>query len=173
MRSCAAQPGRLVEEAQALCLLGGRRLVRVREAGDLATDAVHDLLALPSQAGFVVLEAGELPGSSSLRKLIEAAPTAMALPCYRDEADKLGGLVRSLLAEHRAERGARGARLPATPSRRRPRRSRAPRSRSSPSTMADRPGARVTLADAAAVVGDSSALGIEDAVDAGPARPPP
>ena len=26
------KPGRLVEEAQALCLLGGRRLVRVREA---------------------------------------------------------------------------------------------------------------------------------------------
>ncbi len=31
--------------------------------------------------------------------------------------------------------------------------------------QSDRPGARVTLADAAAVVGDSSALGIEDVVD--------
>ena len=71
-RAARAQPGRLVEEAQALCLLGGRRLVRVREAGDLATVAVRDLLALPAQEGFVVLEAGELAGSSSLRKLIEA-----------------------------------------------------------------------------------------------------
>ena len=95
------RPGRLVEEAQAMCLLGGRRLVRVRDAGDLATVAVRDLLALPAQEGFVVLEAGELPGSSSLRKLVEDAATAAALPCYRDEARDLGGLVRSLLAEHR------------------------------------------------------------------------
>ena len=71
--TCASAPGRLVEEAQALCLLGGRRLVRVRDAGDLATVAVRDLLALPAQEGFVVLEAGDLPGSSSLRKLVEGA----------------------------------------------------------------------------------------------------
>ena len=159
------RPGRLVEEAQAMCLLGGRRLVRVRDAGDLATAAVRDLLALPAQEGFVVLEAGDLPGSSSLRKLVEAAATAAALPCYRDEARDLGGLVRSLLAEHRltaepdalsylqthlgGDRAVTRAELAKLAL-----------------YLADRPGARVTLADAAAVVGDSSALGVEDAINA-------
>ncbi|MGD9507698.1 MAG: DNA polymerase III subunit delta [Geminicoccaceae bacterium] len=157
--------GRLVEEAQALCLMGGRRLVRVREATDGSSDAVRDLLALPAQAGFVVIEAGDLPASSSLRKLIEAAPSAMALPCFHDEDRQLGGLVRSLLQEHglRAEpdalafldghlgsdRGITRAEIAKLAL-----------------YMADRPGASMTLADVSAVVGDSSALEVEDALSA-------
>ena len=78
-------PGRLVEEAQALCMLGGRRLVRVRDAADAIAPSVRELLALPAQEGFVLLEAGDLGGSSSLRRLVEEAPKAAALPCYRDE----------------------------------------------------------------------------------------
>ena len=80
-------------------------------------------------------------GSSSLRKLVEDAATAAALPCYRDEARDLGGLVRSLLAEHRPRRRARRARLSADPSRRRPRASPAPSSPSSPSIWPTAPGA--------------------------------
>jgi DNA polymerase-3 subunit delta len=158
------QPGRLVEEAQAMCLLGGRRLVRVREAGDLATVAVKDLLALPAQEGFVVLEAGDLPASSSLRKLVEGAAAAAALPCYREETRDLGGAVRGLLAEHR---------LSAEPEALAYLQSHLGGDRAVTRAeiaklalyLADRPGARVTKADAAAVVGDSSALGVDDAVE--------
>jgi DNA polymerase-3 subunit delta len=159
------RPGRLVEEAQAMCLMGGRRLVRVRDGGDLATVAVRDLLALPTQEGFVVIEAGDLPGSSSLRKTVEDAAGAAALPCYREEARDLGGFVRALLAEHglaaapdaiahleshlggdRAVTRAEIAKLALY--------------------LADRPGARFGLGDVAAVVGDSSAVGIDDSVNA-------
>lgn len=158
-------PGRLVEEAQALCMLGGRRLVRVRDAADIATVAVRDLLALPAQEGFVLLEAGDLGGASSLRRLIESAPAAAALPCYRDEERDLGAFVRSLLAEagldvapdalaylgshlggDRAVTRAEIAKLALY--------------------LADRPGRRAELEDVAAVVGDSSALGLDDAVHA-------
>ena len=158
-------PRRLVEEAQALCLMGGRRLVRVRDAGDVATPAVRDLLALPAQEGFVVLEAGDLGGGSSLRKLVEDAAMAAALPCYRDEAAALGGLVRALLAEHQLRAGADvadyleshlGGDRAVT---------RAEIAKLA-LYMADRPGAMVNLEDAAAIVGDSSALGVEDAVHA-------
>lgn len=157
--------GRLVEEAQALCLLGGRRLVRVREAGDQASDAVRDLLALPDQAGFVLLEAGDLAASSSLRKVIEAARSAVALPCYRDDDRQLGGLVQACLREQglRAEpealsflhshlgvdRGVTRAEIAKLAL-----------------YMVDRPGAMVSLADVVAVVGDSSALEVEDAITA-------
>jgi len=160
-----AAPRRLVEEAQALCLMGGRRLVRVRDAGDLATPAVRDLLALPVQEGFVILEAGDLGGGSGLRKLVEDAASATALPCYRDEAAALGGLVRALLAEHRLRaapdvadflEGHVGGDRAVT------------RSEIAKLAlyMADRPDAAVTLEDVAAIVGDSSALGAEDAVHA-------
>lgn len=155
--------GRLVEEAQALCLLGGRRLVRVRDASDGASEAVRDLLALPEQSGFVVIEAADLPASSSLRKLIEGAPAAMALPCYHDEERQLEGLVRGLLREHGlsldpdtltfleaqlgGDRGVTRAEIAKLAL-----------------YMADRPGEPVSPADVAAVVGDSSALGVEDAL---------
>jgi DNA polymerase-3 subunit delta len=158
-------PGRLVEEAQALCMLGGRRLVRVRDAGDGIAAAVKDLLALPQQEGFVVLEAGELGGGSSLRKLIEAAPRAMALPCYRLEDRDLAGFVRELLAEHGlqaepdafahlvanlgGDRGVTRAEIAKLALH-----------------QADAPGRRVTLADAAGLIGDSSAMSLDDAVHA-------
>ena len=158
-------PGRLVEEAQALCMLGGRRLVRVRDAADAIAPSVRELLALPAQEGFVLLEAGDLGGSSSLRRLIEEAPKAAALPCYRDEDRGLATFVRALLAEHslqaapdaqaylethlggdRAVTRAEIAKLALY--------------------VADQPGQQVTLEDVVAVVGDSSVLGLEDAVHA-------
>jgi DNA polymerase-3 subunit delta len=94
-----AEPRLLVEEAQALCLMGGRRLVRVRPAGDALTPAARLLLALAEPAGLTVMEAGELGPASSLRRLVEASPAAMALPCYRDEGRDLAAVVRQTLAE--------------------------------------------------------------------------
>ena len=92
------EPHRLVEEAQALCLMGGRRLVRVRNATDRVTDACRQLVAVENQAGFVVIEAGDL-GASKLRRLIEGARTAAALPCYRADERGLSTYVRETLGE--------------------------------------------------------------------------
>jgi DNA polymerase-3 subunit delta len=94
-----AEPRLLVEEAQALCLVGGRRLVRVRPAGDGLSTAVRSLLKIAEPAALVLLEAGELGATSSLRRLVEAAPGAMALPCYRGEEREVAATVRRLLAE--------------------------------------------------------------------------
>jgi DNA polymerase-3 subunit delta len=98
-----SDPARLVDEARALCLVGGRRVVRVRQAGDQATPAVRSLLALERIEALVVLEAGELPGGSSLRRLIEGSPNAAAVACYRDEGRGLEALIDRLLAERGLE----------------------------------------------------------------------
>jgi DNA polymerase-3 subunit delta len=98
-----SDPARLVDEARALSLVGGRRVVRVRQAGDQLTAAARSLLALDRIEALVVLEAGDLPASSSLRRLIEAAPNAAALPCYRDEGRGLEALIDRLLAERGLE----------------------------------------------------------------------
>jgi DNA polymerase III subunit delta len=42
-----ADPALLVDEARALCLTGGRRVVRLRQATDQASAACRSLLAVP------------------------------------------------------------------------------------------------------------------------------
>ena len=92
-------PAVLADEARALCLMGGRRVVRVRQVGDALRVALKSLLALETIDALVVLESGDLGRASSLRKVIEQAPNAAAVPCYRDEGRDLGSLIDRLLKE--------------------------------------------------------------------------
>lgn len=91
----AADPALLADEASAMSLMGGRRLIRIRDGSDKVTKALSALLEGPTGDSLTVIEAGDLPSRSSLRKLAEGAATAAALPCYvEDEA----GLARTLSA---------------------------------------------------------------------------
>lgn len=159
--SIAGDPARLGDEAAALALTGGRRAVRVRDCGDNVTRAAQTMLEGPAGDSLTVLQAGELGPRSSLRRLFEAAKDAAALPCYADEARDLDQLIHSVLgadsidiapdateylsANLGADRGL---------------------TRSELEKLAVYAGAggRVTLDDAAAVVGDSAALSLEDLV---------
>jgi len=82
-------PARLLDEAQSISMLGGRRVVRVRDADDKAANAVKSALeSLRPGDNLVLVCAGELPPRSALRQMFEAAPNAAALPCYvEDERD--------------------------------------------------------------------------------------
>ena len=75
--------GRLLEEATAIAMLGGRRVVRVRNPTDTLTPLVQQVLEGPGDA-LVLLEAGGLR-KGKLQTLVEAAPHAAALPCYPEE----------------------------------------------------------------------------------------
>jgi DNA polymerase-3 subunit delta len=90
----------LSDEAQAMSLVGGRRAVRVREAGDAAAGACESLLQGPPGDSLVVIEAGGLGPRSRLRVLFEQAADAAALPCYADEGGALVGLVNEVLGAH-------------------------------------------------------------------------
>lgn len=87
---------RLPEEAASLSLMGGRRAVRVREAGDYATVTVRAVLKSAAPA-LVVLEAGSLPGRSSLRTLVDGDPDAVAIGCYPEEGKALETTIRATL----------------------------------------------------------------------------
>ncbi len=87
------QPSLLSDEASALSFGGGRRVVRLRNAGDSQSAAIESFLESPAGGGLVVVEAAELGPRSSLRQLFEAADNAAALPCYRDEAGDLARLI--------------------------------------------------------------------------------
>jgi len=93
VESLRDQPSLLSDEASALSFGGGRRVVRLRNAGDSQSAAIESFLESPAGGGLVIVEAAELGPRSSLRQLFEASDNAAALPCYRDEASDLARLI--------------------------------------------------------------------------------
>src|SRR5579859_5610152 len=97
----AADPARLADELAALSLVGGRRVVRLREATDGATPSIAAALSATGSDSLLVIEAGDLPPRSSLRKLCEATPEIAAAACYADAPRELAEVAREQLAAHR------------------------------------------------------------------------
>ena len=99
-----ADGGRLEGELAAQSLMGGRRLVRLRFATEKGTPDKIAAEALTRHAAgelnpeaFLLIEAGNLPKDSALRKAAEKAPGAAAIPCYEDEPGDVARLVRDTL----------------------------------------------------------------------------
>ena len=157
----AADPARLGDEAAQISLMGGRRVVRVREAGDALTKLFERFLADPAGDALVVVEAGELPARSALRRAFEQAPAGAAIGCYPDSARDLAAVIREALAEHRvnASRDAvdflvahlGGDRL-------------LTRAELEKLTLYAGDGGRLGLDEVRAVVADSAALSLDDAI---------
>lgn len=158
-----SDPATLVDEARALCLMGGRRVVRVRQAGDAVRVAAKQLLDLEAIDALVVIEGGDLGRGSSLRKLIEQAPNAAALPCYRDEGRDLGGLIDRLLKERhiRADRDARVYLIEHLGGDRAVTRTELDKLALFVDASADAP-KTVGIQDVAGMIGDSAAVGLDD-----------
>ncbi len=96
---------RLEEELMAYSLMGGRRLVRLRLAGDRGEGEDATAAALARHAAgdfnpdaFLLVEAGNLKPTSSLRKAAEKDERCGAVACYADEAGDLARLTRDALA---------------------------------------------------------------------------
>ncbi|ABS62898.1 DNA polymerase III, delta subunit [Parvibaculum lavamentivorans DS-1] len=91
-------PARLSDEAAAIAMLGGRRVVRVRGAADATAKIFESFLENPAGDALVLVEAGELGPRSSLRLLFEGAANAAAIACYADDAGVLENVIRTRLA---------------------------------------------------------------------------
>lgn len=154
-----ADPALLADEAAALALTGGRRVVRVRDADDACAKAMGQFLDAPAGESLIVAQGGDLGPRSALRKLVEASPIAAAVPCYLDEGQALETVIRDTLGAHKItiSRDAMeflaghlgGDRLV---------------TRSEISKLATYMGGpgEVTLEDAIACVGDVSAMSLDD-----------
>ncbi len=93
-----ADPARLADETAAQSLMGGRRLVRLRDARDRTAEALAGALAGPETDTLIVVEAGDLKAGTGLRKLFEDKRGDLAaIPCYADEARDLGRVIRETL----------------------------------------------------------------------------
>lgn len=94
-----ADPARLSDEARAIAMMGGRRVVRVGRVSDALEPVFASLLAehRDSAQALVVVEAGDIGAKSSLKKLFEAIPHAGVIACYRDETADLPALIGAQL----------------------------------------------------------------------------
>ena len=88
-------PARLADEFGALSMMGGRRVIRVRPAGEESVAALENLVAAPAGDALIVVEGGNLTPRSGLRTLAETETCLAAMPCYMDNEAALEGLVES------------------------------------------------------------------------------
>ena len=159
----AAEPSRLVEEAQTIPLFGGKRAVWVKAGSRNIAPAVEALLALRDNDCRVVIEAGDLRRNAPLRALVERARNAAALPCYLDNDQARERLINEEMraAGLTIAPDARAMLVPLLGGDRA-----ASRNEVRKLALYARGGKQVTVEDVAAVVADASALAIDEIVDA-------
>ena len=92
-----SDPARLSDEAAAISMMGGRRVIRVRNAGNNLADLLEEFLEDPKGDALVVVEAGDLSKGTGLRKVFESDGHAAAIACYADTARNLEDVVRDTL----------------------------------------------------------------------------
>jgi DNA polymerase-3 subunit delta len=168
----ARDPARLADEASAQSLTGGRRAVRISGADEKLADLFQGFFdAPPPGDGLVVVEAGELEARGRLRRIFEAAPLGAAVACYAEEGRQLADTLRALLAESGAsatEEAIGWLAAHAARDRALLRREMEKLALFAGATGAagegPGPSARITLADAQAVVGDSLGQDVDDVV---------
>ncbi len=94
-----ADPARLADELGAISMLGGRRLVRLRDAGDALAGEIAAACERDWGDSLLLVTAGDLGPRSRLRRLFEDDARLAALACYRDEGATLSRLVETVLGE--------------------------------------------------------------------------
>lgn len=154
-------PARLSDEAAAIAFTGGRKLVWVRDAGDGLNDAARALFEQRGWEALVVVEAPELQRRSKLVEIFEEEGGAAAIGCYPDREEGIERVVEETLAAHGLEiepdalafvsehlGGDRGV----------------TRSEAEKLALYGAGQKTITKADAMAAIGDSAAVGFDDAV---------
>lgn len=91
-----SDPAALVDEAGAMSLFGGKRLVWIEPATKDIEAAVAALFDAPSTENAVVAIAGQLPKTSPLLKLAESSPLALAFASYAPEGQDAERMVIDL-----------------------------------------------------------------------------
>jgi DNA polymerase-3 subunit delta len=94
--SVKSDPALLADEAGAMNLFGGKRLIWIEPAGEDIVEGVQALLELPAAESPVVAIGGALRKTSGLLKLAEASPEALAFAAYAPEGQDAERLVIDL-----------------------------------------------------------------------------
>lgn len=93
-------PERLAVEVQTLPMFGGTKIVRATSGRRINAAALKDIVGGGGPAATLIVEAGNLRPTDSLRALFEKSKTAAAVACFPDEAHDLETLIRDSLKAH-------------------------------------------------------------------------
>jgi DNA polymerase-3 subunit delta len=158
-------PGRLLDEVNSIGLFGGEKLIWVRGAGSekALVDGFQLLSQEPPTGSYVIIEAGDLKKGTGLRKIGETARSVVSVACYADDARAISALIDHELTQEN---------LKITP---------AARARLQEALGGDRIASRNEIRKLALycrgmgtiedehvqeIVGDASAISVDDAIDA-------
>ncbi len=163
--SLKGDAGRLHDEANAIGLFGGKRLIWLRDVGNdkAVQDAVSEIGAAPPTDVTILIEAGDLKKGTGLRKVVEESRHGLAVPCYADDGRSMNALIDQIFGE---------AALRVTPSGRNLLRDLlggdrlASRGELEKLALYCRGRDVVSDDDVLLIIGDSAALSVDDAVDA-------
>jgi DNA polymerase-3 subunit delta len=92
-------PARLADEAAQLSMIGGRRVVRLRDGADSIASVFEAFLDDPAGDALIVVDAADLSARSKLRNLFESAKNAAAIPCYADSEEDIAALVEQMIRQ--------------------------------------------------------------------------
>ena len=92
-------PARLRDELEAISMMGGERVVRVRGVTNKHTKLIQSLLDADYSNSVLILEAGDLKKTGSMPKLLTKEKLAGVLPCYHDSAQNITALIKEVLGE--------------------------------------------------------------------------
>ena len=95
----SGEPGRLLDEANALTFGQTRRTVWIDAAGQNTVKAL-ELLDKNDTEALVVVAADNLKPASKLRKFAESKKFAVAIPCYSDDISSLNAVLDGELKQH-------------------------------------------------------------------------
>lgn len=95
----------LSDEFGSITMLGGRKLIIV-EGENKITESLQLIfdkkttISPPVGDNFILIAAGDLDKSSSLRKFAESSPYIAAIPCYEDDSMTITNVIRQKFKEH-------------------------------------------------------------------------
>jgi len=97
--AAARDPGVLSDEALAVSMFGGDKVIWIETQGRDMAAAVEPLVKSPPERCSVVIEAGALKKGVALRVLFEKSDRAASIECYSDDRRALGPLIEAQARE--------------------------------------------------------------------------
>jgi len=95
------KPTILFDEFLAMSMIGGRRLIVLRNTGNSITKSLKEIFKKePNSDNFILITAGNLDAKSSLRKFAETSKYFASLPCYQDDKNQISQVVNQKLREY-------------------------------------------------------------------------
>jgi len=92
-------PSLLLDEGNAPVLLGGRKLIWVKEADNTLLEAIESYFSNIQTDSFLLISAGNLTKTAALRVFCEEHPNILSVVCYADEARDVADFIRETLSE--------------------------------------------------------------------------